>query len=47
MPLTDQEIDDLVLSAQEGNKDDFGQIYDHFFAKVYRYVFFRVPAHDV
>ena len=47
MPLTDQEIDDLVVIAQEGDKAAFGQLYDHFFAKVYRYVFFRVPAHDV
>ncbi len=47
MPLTDPEIDDLVTSGKEGDKNAFGQLYDHFFAKVYRYVFFRVPEHDV
>jgi len=47
MPLTDQEIDAYVLSSQEGDKTAFGELYDHFFEKIYRYVFFRVPAHDV
>lgn len=47
MPLQEQEIDDLVLSAKEGNKTAFGQLYDHFFDQIYRYVFFRVPEHDV
>ncbi|MFT7183727.1 MAG: RNA polymerase sigma-70 factor (ECF subfamily) [Oceanicoccus sp.] len=47
MPLTDPEIDGFVTSSKEGDKDAFGQLYDHFFDKIYRYVFFRVPAHDV
>mgnify|MGYP001570472101 CR=1 FL=1 len=40
-------IDSLVLLAQEGDKDAFGKIYDHFFDQIYRYVFFRVNADEV
>lgn len=38
----ESDIDSLVLSAQEGDKSAFAEIYDHFFDKIYRYVFFRV-----
>lgn len=47
MPLTEQEIDAYVEAAKEGDKTAFGHLYDHFFGKLYRYVFFRVPEHDV
>jgi RNA polymerase sigma-70 factor (ECF subfamily) len=41
------DIDALVRFAQEGDKDAFAQIYDHFFDPIYRYVFFRVPKSEV
>lgn len=41
------DIDALVLAAQEGDKDAFGQLYDYFFEKIYRYVYFRTPATEV
>lgn len=49
MPNTPQnlDIDALVIAAQEGDKDAFGQIYDHFFDKIFRYVYFRVKAKEV
>lgn len=40
-------IDDLVVSAQEGDKDAFGQIYDQFFDRIYRYVYFRTNPAEV
>lgn len=43
----DFELDVLVLSAQEGDKDAFAKLYDHFFDKIYRYVYFRAPAGEV
>lgn len=39
---TPDNIDELVLNAQEGDKDAFGEIYDCYFDPIYRYVFFRV-----
>lgn len=45
--LSNDQIDALVLSAQEGDKDAFAQIYDHFFGPIYRYVFFRVNEIEV
>lgn len=40
--LTEAELQKLVLEAQEGSAESFGQIYDHYFESVYRYVTFRV-----
>lgn len=46
--MTDStQIDALVLLAQEGDKDAFGKIYDHFFEQIYRYVFFRMKMEEV
>lgn len=45
--LSNEQIDALVLDAQEGDKDAFAQIYDQYFDSIYRYVFFRVSACDV
>ncbi len=41
MDLSDQEIKDLILKVQAGNKDAFAQIYDLFFERISKYVFFR------
>ena len=46
-PSTPHDILVLVQSAQEGDKDSFGSLYDSFFAPIYRYVFFRAPAEEV
>lgn len=43
----DFDIDALVLAAQEGDKEAFGQLYDHFFDKIFRYVYFRVHSVEV
>lgn len=44
---TDKEIDDLVLASQEGDKEAFTELYDHFFDSIYRYVYFRVVPAEV
>lgn len=41
------DIDALVLSSQEGDKEAFAQLYDALFDRIYKYVFFRVNAHEV
>lgn len=41
------DIDALVLAAQEGDKEAFAKLYDHFFDPIYRYVYFRVTASEV
>lgn len=41
------DIDALVISAQEGDKEAFAEIYDHYFDQIYRYVYFRVNAPEV
>jgi RNA polymerase sigma-70 factor (ECF subfamily) len=37
-------ISALVKSAQDGDTEAFGRLYDHFFPQVYRYAALRVPA---
>ena len=41
MALSDSDIKNLVQKAQKGDKEAFGQIYDMFFEKIYKYIFFR------
>lgn len=41
--LTEEELQALVLKAQDGDTDAFARVYDHFFTQVYRYVRFRLP----
>lgn len=43
-PLDEAAIKNLVEQAQNGNKDAFGTLYDHFFDSIYRYATFRLPA---
>lgn len=42
--LTEQELQDLVRKAQEGDQDAFSKVYDRFFPGVYRYAAFRLPS---
>jgi len=41
------DIDRSVLAAQEGDKEAFAQLYDHFFDPIYRYVYFRTAPSEV
>jgi len=40
MPLTNER--QLVLQAQDGNSEAFGQLYDAYMERIYRFVYFRV-----
>lgn len=40
--LTNEQIEDLVVKAQNADIDAFGKLYDHFIDQIYRYVYFKV-----
>lgn len=42
-PLSEEELQESMRLAQEGNTEAFGRIYDHFFDAIYRYAAFRLP----
>jgi RNA polymerase sigma-70 factor (ECF subfamily) len=42
-PLSEDELQKLVLRAKDGDTEAFATIYDHFFGPVYRYAAFRLP----
>jgi RNA polymerase sigma-70 factor (ECF subfamily) len=46
-PLSDADIDALVIAAKEGDKEAFAEIYDHYFDQIFRYVYFRVKPEEV
>lgn len=37
-----ENLESLIEKAQDGNESAFGQIYDLYFNKIYRFIFFRV-----
>ncbi|MEK7528723.1 MAG: sigma-70 family RNA polymerase sigma factor [Patescibacteria group bacterium] len=39
-------IEELVLRAQGGDTDAFGEVYEIFFTSLYRYVYYRTAHHD-
>ncbi len=41
--LPPEELQNLVLGAQDGDTEAFGKIYDAFLTPVYRYIVFRFP----
>jgi len=41
-----EEIESLVVLAQDGDTDSFSKIYDFFIDQIYRYVFYRVKNDD-
>jgi len=43
---THVEIQKLVHSARNGDKEAFGKLYDTFVDAVYRFVFFRVSTRE-
>lgn len=46
MELTSLEIEKLVARAQRGQEEAFSELFDHFYPKISRYIFFRVNAED-
>lgn len=44
---TDEAIETLAVEAQEGKTEAFGDIYDHFFDAIYRYVYYKVDEKHV
>ena len=43
----DFNVDPLVEASQDGDKEAFAKLYDHFFDPIYRYVYFRVAPAEV
>ena len=46
-PKQNQEISDLVQKAIAGNDTAFGQIYDLYYERVYRFIFYRVSHREI
>jgi RNA polymerase sigma-70 factor, ECF subfamily len=40
--MNDTELQNLLRKAQNGDREAFGYIYDHFREKIYKFIFFRV-----
>jgi len=40
--LSDGQIEELVLKSQKGDSDAFSQLYDAYFAPMYRYIYYKV-----
>lgn len=47
MELSDKEIEVLVIKSQKGDREAFARIYDSYVTPIYRYIFYKVKAHDV
>ena len=46
MAMSESEIKNLVLQSQQGDRQAFVQIYNLFFAKIYKFVFFRTKQKE-
>lgn len=44
MEKNEAEIDELVLEAQNGEKEAIGELYDYFLESIYRFLYFRVSS---
>ncbi len=44
--LQHQQIEELVVKAQQGDMDAYGQLYDFFVDAIYRYIFFKVDKQE-
>lgn len=44
--LTNEQIASLVVDAQAGNAEAFGEIYDFYVQKIYRYIYFKVDQSE-
>ena len=47
MKLSEQEIEELVVKSQKGDKEAFAKIYDIYITPIYRYIFYKVDSKDV
>ena len=45
--MTDQELENLLRRAQNGDREAFGFIFDEFSQKIYRFVFLRVNHKEI
>ena len=45
--MTDEELKRILKQAQTGDSEAFGLIYDHFFEKIYRFIYFRVGHKEI
>jgi len=46
MEYSDNEIKKLIKEAQTGNQQSFTKVYDIFFDRIYRYIFFRTKQSE-
>jgi len=44
--ITKEQVEELVMKAQEGDTDAFAQVYDYFVDSIYRYISFKVKRED-
>ncbi len=47
MQVDEAKIDALVVRAQDGDKEAFGELYDYFLNVIYRFIFFRVSSEAI
>ena len=47
MPELEYKEDDVLVRASQGNKDAFGELYEHYTERIYNYVYYRTGnVHD-
>ncbi len=44
---SDALAEELISAAQDGDKDAFGEIYDRFIEKIYRFIYFKVGTREI
>lgn len=47
MELSAKEIEALVVKSQKGDREAFAKVYDIYVTPIYRYIFYKVKAHNV
>jgi len=47
MDIKQEQVDRLVIKTQEGNAKAFGEIYDLYFPKIHKYVYYKVSEEHV
>lgn len=45
--VNDEQLEKLVIEAQKGDTEAFGDLYDHFFDAIYRYIYFKIDERYV
>lgn len=45
--MTEEQLKNALKLAQDGDRSSFGDIYDHFAEKLYRFIYFRVSHKEV